>query len=266
MHHSFFSIRILETRHAFDWSYKLPQFLFVIEKSLSTYQVYYTILLLYRFWIHFQSHLLSSEKASKSGQVENSEKLEISKSSEIFSEIFKSEFSILAIGQNRKLGNKKSRNNIYEISEISEVSEFSIWHFFIFQKTFFFQFSTVSNSVLSIYVMFCFQGLLKCFFLHQKYMFKILPRHNEIHLLWDLSTLMRTWGMLIWMVLTFPILNVMKTIKIWSKWKLSEVSKFSISSLGQNRKLGNLGIGYFSFSDHIIKLTFFILGHFSVSF
>ena len=57
-----------------------------------------------------------------------------------FSEIFKSEFSILAIGQNRKLGNKKTRNNISEISEISEVSEFSICHFFIFFLNFFFLF------------------------------------------------------------------------------------------------------------------------------
>ena len=94
------------------------------------------------------------------------------KTRKFFSEIFKSEFSILAIGQNRKLGNKKTRNNISEISEISEVSEFSICHFFIFQKTFCFQYSTVGNSVLAIYVMFCFRSLLKCFFLHQKYMFK----------------------------------------------------------------------------------------------
>ena len=86
-----------------------------------------------------------------------------------FSEIFKSEFSILAIGQNRKLGNKKTRNNI---SEISEISEFSICHFSFFKKLFFSIFYS-SNSVLSIYVMFCFQSLLKCFFLHQKYMFKI---------------------------------------------------------------------------------------------
>ena len=108
-----------------------------------------------------------------------------------FSEIFKSEFSILAIGQNRKLGNKKTRNNISEISEISEVSEFSICHFFIFQKSFFFfHYSTIGISVLSIYVMFCFQSLLKCFFLHQKYMFKILPCGNE-------NIFMRTWSMLI---------------------------------------------------------------------
>ena len=92
-----------------------------------------------------------------SGQVENSENSEISE--------------ILAIGQNRKLGNKKTRNNI---SEISEVSEFSICHFSFF-KNFFSHFSTVSNSVLSIYVMFCFQSLLKCCFFQQKYMLKILP-------------------------------------------------------------------------------------------
>ena len=66
-----------------------------------------------------------------SGQVENSENSEISETRKFFSEIFKSEFLILAIGQNRKLGNKKTRNNI---SEISEVSEFSISLFFIFKK------------------------------------------------------------------------------------------------------------------------------------
>ena len=53
------------------------------------------------------------------------------KSRKFFSEIFKSEFTILATGQNRKLGNKKTRNNF------SEISEFSICHFFIFQKNFF---------------------------------------------------------------------------------------------------------------------------------
>ena len=108
-----------------------------------------------------------------------------------FSEIFKSEFLVLAIGQNQKLGDKKTRNNI---SKIFEVSEFSICHFSFFKRLFFFQFSTVGNSVLSIYVVFCFQSLLKCFFLHEKYMFKILPCHNKIYLLWDVSSLMRTWG------------------------------------------------------------------------
>ena len=71
------------------------------------------------------------------GQVENLETSEISELSEIwafFSEIFKSEFSILAVGQNRKLGNKKTRNNF---SEISEVYKFSICHFFIFFLIFF---------------------------------------------------------------------------------------------------------------------------------
>ena len=57
-----------------------------------------------------------------------------------FSEIFISEFLILAKGQNRRLGNKKTRNNISEISEISEVSKFSICHFFIFFLIFFFFF------------------------------------------------------------------------------------------------------------------------------
>ena len=186
------------------------------------------------------------------------------KTRKFFSEICKSEFSILAIGQNRKPENEKTQNNI---SEISEVSEFLIRHFSIFQKTFFSIF--YSRQLRFFYLCYVlFRSLLKCFFLHQKYV-KILPCHNEIYLLWDLSTLMSTWGTLIeiqWKVLTFLMLNVMETIKIWSKWKLSEVSKFSISSIGQNRKLENLGIGHFFFSNHIIKLTFFILSHFSVSF
>ena len=53
-----------------------------------------------------------------------------------FPGIFKSEFLILAVGQNRKLGKKKTRNNFSEISEISDFSEFSIRHFFIFFLTF----------------------------------------------------------------------------------------------------------------------------------
>ena len=57
--------------------------------------------------------------------------------SEIFSQEFQIRFSILAVGQNRKLGNKKTRNNFSEISEISDFSEFSICHFFIFQNKFF---------------------------------------------------------------------------------------------------------------------------------
>ena len=50
---------------------------------------------------------------------------------------FFSEFSILAAGQNRKLGNKKTRGNFPEISDFSDFSKFSICDFFIFQKKFF---------------------------------------------------------------------------------------------------------------------------------
>ena len=56
------------------------------------------------------------------------------KSLKFFSEIFKSEFSILALGQNQKLGNKKTRNTI---SEIFEVFGFLICHFFMFFLNFF---------------------------------------------------------------------------------------------------------------------------------
>ena len=82
------------------------------------------------------------------------------KSWKLFSKIFKSEFSILPYSQNRKLGNKKTRNNDSEISKISGISEFSICHFFIFQKSFF-QYSKV---------------------------FKILPCRIKVYLLWDVST------------------------------------------------------------------------------
>ena len=51
------------------------------------------------------------------------------KTRKVFPGIFKSEFSILAIGQNRKLRNKKSWNNI---SQIPRFTRFSICHLFIF--------------------------------------------------------------------------------------------------------------------------------------
>ena len=55
-----FSMRLLEhvthlTEHIIYYDFS-----FVIEKSLSTYQVYYTILLICRFSIHFHSHFLYS--------------------------------------------------------------------------------------------------------------------------------------------------------------------------------------------------------------
>ena len=87
------------------------------------------------------------------GQVKNSENPEISEISEIFFEIFKSEFLILIVGKNRKRGNKKTQNNI---SEISEVSEFLICYFFIFQKTFFFSifYSRQFRTLYICYVLF----------------------------------------------------------------------------------------------------------------
>ena len=104
------------------------------------------------------------------------------KTRKFFSEIFKSEFSILAIGQNRKLGNKKTRNNISEISEISKVSEFPICQFFIFQKTFFFSIF-YSRQFLTFNLCRVLFSKPFVFFLHQKYIFKILSCRNEIYLL-----------------------------------------------------------------------------------
>ena len=66
------------------------------------------------------------------------------KSRKFFSKNFKSEFSILAVGQNQQLGNKKTRNNFSEIS--SDFSEFSFCHFFIFQKKIFFSILKYRNS------------------------------------------------------------------------------------------------------------------------
>ena len=54
------------------------------------------------------------------------------------------------------------------------------------------------------------------------------------------------------------MLNATETIKNWSKRTLSEVSMFSISSIGQNWKTGNLGNGHFFFLNHIVKLKFFL--------
>ena len=74
----------------------------------------------------------SSQPGWKLGKLENLRKFGF-----FFLKIFESEFPILAVGQNRKLGNKKTRNNTSEISKISEVSEFSICHIFIFFLIFF---------------------------------------------------------------------------------------------------------------------------------
>ena len=82
-----------------------------------------------------------------------------------------------------------------------------------------------------------------------------------IYLTWA----MRTWDVLFeiqWKVLIFPMLNATKAIRNWSKRKLFEVSKFLISSIGQNRKSGNLINGYFFFSNRIVKLKLFLLGLF----
>ena len=46
-------------------------------------------------------------------------------------------------------------------------------------------------------------------------------------------------------ILGFPTLKSIETINFWSKRKLSEVSKFSISGIEQNKKLGNLGNFHF---------------------
>ena len=59
--------------------------------------------------------------------------------------------------------------------------------------------------------------------------------------------------------LSLPLENtdlekVTATIKIWNERKLSEISKFSILGIGQNKKLGNLG-NFFCFSKSISHLS-----------
>ena len=74
------------------------------------------------------------------------------KTRKFFSEKFKSEFSILAVGQNRKLGNKKTPNNI---SNISEISEFRLATFTFFKKHF--CFFNILQQVISYFLsMLCF--------------------------------------------------------------------------------------------------------------
>ena len=50
--------------------------------------------------------------------------------------------------------------------------------------------------------------------------------------------------------------KVTTTVKIWSKRKLFEISKFSILGIGQNQKLGYLGSFPFFFLIHFITWTF----------
>ena len=57
------------------------------------------------------------------------------------------------------------------------------------------------------------------------------------------------------------MVNATETIKNCSKQKVSEISKFSISNVGQNRTTGNLGNGHFNEMD-IVKLKLFLLGHY----
>ena len=114
---------------------------------------------------------------SKTWRLEKSQKLW-----KLFSKIFKSEFLILAIAQNWKLGNKKTRSNISEISKIFEVFEFLICHFRIFKKIFFLVFHNRQFGTFYINVIHCFQSLLKSFLLQQKnIMFKILSCCCEIN-------------------------------------------------------------------------------------
>ena len=69
------------------------------------------------------------------------------------------------------------------------------------------------------------------------------------------------WCLLIWNSMKCFNLGT-EIIKNWSKRKLSEVSKFSISSIGQNWKLGNVGNWHFLLSNRFVKLKLFSLRSF----
>ena len=58
------------------------------------------------------------------------------------------------------------------------------------------------------------------------------------------------------------MLNAIETIEMWSKENFSEVSKFSVSSLGQIWKLRNPRNEHFFLSNHIVKLKNFCLRSF----
>ena len=95
-----------------------------------------------------------------------------------FSEIFKSEFSILAIRQNGKLGFKNLGK------KLPSFPSFRPGHYQRdFTKLFFFSifYSRQFRTFYLCYVLF--SKHLKCFFLHQKHIFEILPCRNEIYLL-----------------------------------------------------------------------------------
>ena len=65
------------------------------------------------------------------GQVKILEISELSKILEILFKSVKFVFSILASRQNQKLGDEKTRNNIFEISNVSEFLIFTLFHFLI---------------------------------------------------------------------------------------------------------------------------------------
>ena len=110
------------------------------------------------------------------GQVEKSKTSEISKISEIFSKFFKSEFWVLVVGQNQKLGNKKTRNNFSEISKIFDLSEFLVCHIFIFFLNFLpFFINIFSNSLIYI-----------CIYSSTLYNIISLTKHDFLCLCFDL--------------------------------------------------------------------------------
>ena len=65
------------------------------------------------------------------------------------------------------------------------------------------------------------------------------------------------WGLLIWnsmKVFSFPMLNTTQKKKIWSKRKLSEVSKFSNQLYGKTKNQKSI----FFLSSYIVKLKLFL--------
>ena len=122
------------------------------------------------------------------GQVENSETSVVLEISEIFSTIFKSEFSILAMGQNRKLGSGKLGVIRLRFPRLPRIPSFRIETFHFFEITFFqyFQRAYFVHTVISIF--YSNQSLWK-FFFHSTNLYndQNISMSHKLNLLWDFS-------------------------------------------------------------------------------
>ena len=146
----------------------------------------------------------------------------------------------MTVGQNRKLGNKKTRNNISEISEMSEVSEFSNCHFFIFHFSIFY-----SRQFGTLYL---------CYVLFSKPFEVFFPSAKNCNIFCCSKSYLNLLVFVSVHFLAFLNLELQSATKFEVN-KISEISEFSILPHTQNRKLGNLGnFSFTSIFDSCCKL------------